>query len=98
MWSLSRSMFVMATFLEPPPMASVAAVIGFAALSFAIGLSGGSRETEIDQGGSADIASGENSSPISSLEDDALPIENDAPPTESAATGGSPPRRSGDHE
>jgi hypothetical protein len=39
----------MATFLEPPPLASVAAVIGLAALSFAIGLSGGSSGDDAGQ-------------------------------------------------
>ena len=39
----------MATFLEPPPLASVAAVIGFAAMSLAIGMSGRSRASDPDQ-------------------------------------------------
>ena len=43
----------MATFLEPPPLASVAAVIGFAAMSLAIGMSGRSRTSDPDQSSSA---------------------------------------------
>jgi len=43
----------MATFLEPPPLASVAAVIGFAAMSLAIGMSGRSRASDPDQSNSA---------------------------------------------
>ena len=43
----------MATFLEPPPLASVAAVIGFAAMSLAIGMSGRSRASDPDQSYSA---------------------------------------------
>ena len=82
-------MFVMATFLEPPPLASIAAVIGFAALSFAIGLSGGSREIDADHVGSTDVASGENPSPMGS---------DDATPTEGGATEGPDAGPSGGHE
>jgi hypothetical protein len=47
----------MATFSEPPPLASVAAVIGFGVLSLAIGLSGKPRESNLDQSGSAQTSS-----------------------------------------
>ena len=81
----------MATFLEPPPLASVAAVIGLTALSLAIGLSGGSRAADSDQGGSIGTAPNEIPSPVSSVEDD-------APPTPEDATGGSDKGLSGGHE
>lgn len=41
----------MASLLEPPPLAAVAAVVGFAALSLALGMTGGRREAVAEESG-----------------------------------------------
>lgn len=41
----------MASLLEPPPLAAVAAIVGFTALSLALGMTGGRREAVAEASG-----------------------------------------------
>ena len=41
----------MASLLEPPPLAAVAAIVGFTALSLALGMTGGRREAVAEESG-----------------------------------------------
>jgi hypothetical protein len=45
----------MASLLEPPPLAAVAAVVGFAALSLALGMTGGRREAVAEERGAPGV-------------------------------------------